>query len=158
MPNDQKNAGIGLKRAKMISSKLKESEIGLLQSICWELDFMVDDFISREVKRIVEKALMAGKISKIDLERLLKLFPQLEPMPSKFDDGEKIMADSDEDWPEWEDSKQAKQKRKMHALQQQLSNWLFTQYAVYQKQLSSKAVSKSSIRAVPIEKKVEKNI
>ena len=53
----------------MISSKLKESEIGLLQSICWELDFMVDDFISREVKRIVEKALMAGEISKIDLEK-----------------------------------------------------------------------------------------
>ena len=58
---------------------------------------MVDDFISREVKRIVEKALMSGEISKTDLERLLKLFPQLEPMPSKFDNGEKIMAESDED-------------------------------------------------------------
>lgn len=144
----------------MISFKLKECEISLLHSVCWELDSMVDDFISREVKQIVEKALMSGEISKTDLERLLKLLPQLEPMPSKLDNSEEIVADSDvdEDWPEWEESKQAKQKRKMQALQQQLSNWLFTQYAVYQKQLSTKCVFESSMHAVPIVKKIEKNI
>ena len=144
----------------MISFKLKECEISLLHSVCWELDSMVDDFISREVKQIVEKALMSGEISKTDLERLLKLLPQLEPMSSKLDNGEKIVADSDvdEDWLEWEESKQAKQKRKMQALQQQLSNWLFTQYAVYQKQLSTKCVFESPIHAVPITKKIEKNI
>lgn len=142
----------------MISFKLKECEISLLHSVCWELDSMVDDFISREVKQIVEKALMSGEISKTDLERLLKLLPQLEPMPSKLDNSEKIVADSDEDWPEWEESKKAKQKRKMQALQQQLSNWLFTQYAVYQKQLSTKCVLESSMHAVPIVKKIEKNI
>lgn len=144
----------------MISFKLKECEISLLHSVCWELDSMVDDFISREVKQIVEKALMTGEISKTDLERLLKLLPQLEPMSSKLDNGEEIVAESDvdEDWPEWEESKQAKQKRKIQALQQQLSNWLFTQYAVYQKQLSTKCVFESSMHAVPIVKKIEKNI
>lgn len=144
----------------MISFKLQECEISLLHSICWELDSMVDDFISREVKQIVEKALMSGEISKNDLERLLKLLPQLEPMSSKLDNSEEIVADSDvdEDWPEWEESKQAKQKRKIQALQQQLSNWLFTQYAVYQKQLSTKCVFESSMHAVPIVKKMEKNI
>lgn len=144
----------------MISFKLKECEISLLHSVCWELDSMVDDFISREVKQIVEKALMSGEISKTDLERLLKLLPQLEPMSSKLDNSEEIVADSDvdEDWPEWEESKQAKQKRKIQALQQQLSNWLFTQYAVYQKQLSTKCVFESSMHAVPIVKKMEKNI
>lgn len=144
----------------MISFKLKECEISLLHSVCWELDSMVDDFISREVKQIVEKALMSGEISKTDLERLLKLLPQLEPMSSKLDNSEEIVADSDvdEDWPEWEESKQAKQKRKIQALQQQLSNWLFTQYAVYQKQLSAKCVFESSMHAVPIVKKIEKNI
>lgn len=144
----------------MISFKLKECEISLLHSVCWELDSMVDDFISREVKQIVEKALMSGEISKTDLERLLKLLPQLEPMSSKLDNSEEIVADSDvdEDWPEWEESKQAKQKRKIQALQQQLSNWLFTQYAVYQKQLSTKCVFESSMHAVHIVKKMEKNI
>lgn len=144
----------------MISFKLKECEISLLHSVCWELGSMVDDFISREVKQIVEKALMSGEISKTDLERLLKLLPQLEPMSSKLDNSEEIVADSDvdENWPEWEESKQAKQKRKIQALQQQLSNWLFTQYAVYQKQLSTKCVFESSMHAVPIVKKIEKNI
>lgn len=144
----------------MISFKLKECEISILHSVCWELDSMVDDFISREVKQIVEKALMSGEISKTDLERLLKLLPQLEPMSSKLDNSEEIVADSDvdEDWPEWEESKQAKQKRKIQALQQQLSNWLFTQYAVYQKQLSTKCVFESSMHAVLIVKKIEKNI
>lgn len=144
----------------MISFKLKEYEISLLHSVCWELDSMVDDFISREAKQIVEKAMMSGEISKTDLERLLSLLPQLEPMPSKIDDSEKSVTDidEDEDWPEWEASKQAKQKRKLQTLQQQLSNWLFTQYAVYQKQLSTKCLFESSLHAVPIVKKIEKNI
>lgn len=144
----------------MISFKLKECEISLLHSVCWELDSMVDDFFSREVKQIVEKALMSGEISKTDLERLLKLLPQLGPVPSKNDNSEEFVADSDEDedWPEWEESKQAKQRRKMQALQQQLSNWLFTQYAVYQKQLSTKCVFELSMHTVPIVKKIGKNI
>lgn len=160
MPNHQTNDWIYLERGleKMISFKLKECEISLLHSVCWELDSMVDDFISREVKQIVEKALMSGEISKTDLERLVKLLPQLEPVPSKTDNSEEFVADSDEDWPEWEESKQAKQRRKMQALQQQLSNWLFTQYAVYQKQLSTKCVFESSMHAVPIVKEIEKNI
>lgn len=89
----------------MISFKLKECEISLLHSVCWELDSMVDDFISHEVKQIVEKALMSGEISKTDLKRLLELLPQLKPMPSKLDSSEESVVDNDEDWPEWEASK-----------------------------------------------------
>lgn len=143
----------------MISFNLKEHEISLLHSVCWELDSMVDDLIAREVRQLVEKALMSGEISKTDLERLLKLLPQLEIMATESNNSEDDATDDDidEDWPEWDESNKEKQKRRLRSFQQQLSNWLFTQYAIYQKQLSPKCAFNSPIRMSAIGKRVEKD-
>ena len=144
----------------MISFKLNNYERSLLQAVYWELDSMVVDSVSCEIKRIVETALMSGGILKADLESLLSLIPQLNPIPLRQNSNENFLECNDDtaDWPEWAASNQAKHKQKIQMLQQQLSNWLFTQCIIYQKQLSPKSIFSSSIRSVYIRKEIEKTI
>lgn len=143
-----------------ISFKLNKYERSLLRAVYWELDSMVVDSVSCEIKRIVETALMSGSILKTDLESLMSLIPQLNSIPLRQNSNENFLECNDDaaDWPEWTASNQAKHKQKIQMLQQQLSNWLFIQCIIYQKQVSPKSILSSSIRSVYIRKVIEKAI
>ena len=144
---------------KMISFELKEYEISLFHSLLWELDSMVDGLISQEIRKIVEKALLSGEISKDDLERLLKLLPQLEILETEsVDEVTDSSDDINDDWPEWEKAQTEKHRRHLLSIQQQLSNWLFTQYALYQKQLTHKRKLSSPLHMTTQKKGVENNL
>ena len=97
------------------------------------------------MRQILLQAISSGQIDTDQVKRLKKLLVQFD----MYSQDESSPTEEDEEfnaeWPEWKAVENANLKRKVMYLHHHLSNWLITQYVVYQKQLmhrSSKGIDK----------------
>lgn len=125
--------------------KLEQYEICLLQAINCQLDLLYSDEIAMELRQILLQAISSGQIDADQVKRLKELLVQFDT----YTQDESSLTEEDEEfyaeWPEWKGVENANIKRKIIFLHHHLSNWLITQYVVYQKQLMhrpSKGINK----------------
>lgn len=115
--------------------KLEQYEICLLQAINCQLDSLYSEEVAMELRQILLQAISIGQIDADQVKRLKELLVQFETHTQ----GESSPIEEDDEfyaeWPEWKAVENANLKRKIMYLHQHLSNWLITQYVVYQKQL-----------------------
>lgn len=115
--------------------KPNEYEMGLFRSICNQIDSLYENSVAVELRDVLLRTTSTEQIDKHDVERLIKLLPLLqvhsdaneEPVKG---DGEDFL----QEWSEWELTTNTRCKNKILFLYRQLSNWLFLQYVVHQKQ------------------------
>lgn len=115
--------------------KLEQYEICLLQAINCQLDSFYSEEVAIELRQILLQAISIGQIDADQVKRLKELLVQFDTHTQ----GESSPIEEDDEfyaeWPEWEAVENANLKRKIMYLHHHLSNWLITQYVVYQKQL-----------------------
>lgn len=115
--------------------KLEQYEICLLQAINCQLDSLYSEEVAIELRQILLQAISNGQIDEDQVKRLKELLVQFDTNSqdesSPTEEDEEFYAE----WPEWKADENAKLKRKIMYLHHHLSNWLITQYVVYQKQL-----------------------
>ena len=115
--------------------KLEQYEICLLQAINCQLDSLYSEDVAMELRQILLQAISIGQIDADQVKRLKELLVQFdththgESSPTEEDD------EFHAEWPEWKAVENLNLKRKIMYLHHHLSNWLITQYVVYQKQL-----------------------
>lgn len=118
-----------------VTYKLEQYEICLLQAINCQLDSLYSAEIAMELRQILLQAISIGQIDADQVKRLKELLIQFDTHTQ----GDSPPAEEDEEfyteWPEWKAVENANLKRKIMYLHHHLSNWLITQYVVYQKQL-----------------------
>lgn len=118
-----------------VTYKLEQYEICLLQAINCQLDSLYSEEVAMELRQILLQAISIGQIDADQVKRLKELLVQFETHTQ----GESSPIEEDDEfyaeWPEWKAVENANLKRKIMYLHQHLSNWLITQYVVYQKQL-----------------------
>ena len=125
--------------------KLEQYEICLLQAINCQLDSLYNEEVAIELRQILLHAISNGQIDEDQVKRLKKLLVQFD---TNFQDESSSTEEDEEfyvEWPEWKAIENANLKRKIMYLHHHLSNWLITQYVVYQKQLMhrpSKGINK----------------
>ena len=115
--------------------KLEQYEICLLQAINCQLDSLYNEEVAIELRQILLHAISNGQIDEDQVKRLKKLLVQFD---TSFQDDSSSTEEDEEfyaEWPEWKAIENANLKRKIMYLHHHLSNWLITQYVVYQKQL-----------------------
>lgn len=115
--------------------KLEQYEICLLQAINCQLDSLYNEEVAIELRQILLHAISNGQIDEDQVKRLKKLLVQFD---TNFQDESSSTEEDEEfyaEWPEWKAIENANLKRKIMYLHHHLSNWLITQYVVYQKQL-----------------------
>lgn len=128
-----------------VTYKLEQYEICLLQAINCQLDSLYNDEIVIELRQIILQAISSGQIDTNQVKRLKELLVQFDTYSQ---DESSPTAEDEEfyaEWPEWKAVENANLKRKIMYLHHHLSNWLITQYVVYQKQLMyrpSKGIAK----------------
>ena len=118
-----------------VTYKLEQYEICLLQAINCQLDSLYNEEVAIELRQILLHAISNGQIDEDQVKRLKKLLVQFD---TSFQDDSSSTEEDEEfyaEWPEWKAIENANLKRKIMYLHQHLSNWLITQYVVYQKQL-----------------------
>lgn len=118
-----------------VTYKLEQYEICLLQAINCQLDSLYSDEIAIELRQIILLAISSGQIDADQVKRLKELLIQFDTYSQ---DKSSPTAEDEEfyaEWPEWKVVENANLKRKIIYLHHHLSNWLITQYVVYQKQL-----------------------
>lgn len=115
--------------------KLEQYEICLLQAINCQLDSLYSDEMAIELRQIILLAISSGRIDTDQVKRLKELLIQFDTYSQ---DESSPTAEDEEfyaEWPEWKAVENTNLKRKIMYLHHHLSNWLITQYVVYQKQL-----------------------
>lgn len=118
-----------------VTYKLEQYEICLLQAINCQLDSLYNEEVAIELRQILLHAISNGQIDEDQVKRLKKLLVQFD---TNFQDESSSTEEDEEfyaEWPEWKAIENANLKRKIMYLHHHLSNWLITQYVVYQKQL-----------------------
>ena len=118
-----------------VTYKLEQYEICLLQAINCQLDSLYNEEVAIELRQILLHAISNGQIDEDQVKRLKKLLVQFD---TSFQDDSSSTEEDEEfyaEWPEWKAIENANLKRKIMYLHHHLSNWLITQYVVYQKQL-----------------------
>ena len=119
--------------------KLEQYEICLLQAINCQLDSFYSDEIAMELRQILLQAISSGQIDADQVKRLKELLVQfdmyLQDKSSPAEEDDEFYAE----WPEWKAVENANIKRKIMYLHHHLSNWMITQYVVYQKQLMNRS-------------------
>lgn len=125
--------------------KLEQYEVCLLQAINCQLDSLYSNEIAMELRQILLQAISNRQIDADQIKRLKELLVQFDTHThdesSPTEEDEEFYAE----WPEWKAVENANIKRKIMFLHHHLSNWLITQYVVYQKQLMhrpSKGINK----------------
>lgn len=112
--------------------KLEQYEICLLQAINCQLDSLYNEEVAIELRQILLHAISNGQIDEDQVKRLKKLLVQFD---TSFQDDSSSTEEDEEFYAEWPAIENANLKRKIMYLHHHLSNWLITQYVVYQKQL-----------------------
>lgn len=118
-----------------VTYKLEQYEICLLQAINCQLDSLYSDEMAIELRQIILLAISSGRIDTDQVKRLKELLIQFDTYSQ---DESSPTAEDEEfyaEWPEWKAVENTNLKRKIMYLHHHLSNWLITQYVVYQKQL-----------------------
>ena len=116
--------------------KLEQYEICLLQAINCQLDSLYSDEIV--IVSTLNQILLAISSGQIDTDQVKRLKELLIQFDTYSQDKSSPTAEDEEfyvEWPEWKAVENANLKRKIMYLHHHLSNWLITQYVVYQKQL-----------------------
>lgn len=115
--------------------KLEQYEICLLQAINCQLYSFYSEEVAIELRQILLQAISIGQIDADQVKRLKELLVQFDTHTQ----GESSPIEEDDEfyaeWPEWKVIENANLKRKIMYMHHHLSNWLITQYVVYQKQL-----------------------
>lgn len=118
-----------------VTYKLEQYEICLLQAINCQLDSFYSEEVAIELRQILLQAISIGQIEADQVKRLKELLVQFDTHTQ----GESSPIEEDDEfyaeWPEWKAIENANLKRKIMYMHHHLSNWLITQYVVYQKQL-----------------------
>ena len=115
-----------------VTYKLEQYEICLLQAINCQLDSLYNEEVAIELRQILLHAISNGQIDEDQVKRLKKLLVQFD---TSFQDDSSSTEEDEEFYAEWPAIENANLKRKIMYLHHHLSNWLITQYVVYQKQL-----------------------
>lgn len=118
---------------------LEQNEICFLQIINSQIDIMYEGDVANELREILFHVLSTGEIQQNEVKRVLELLPKV-----KYLKVVEIREDEDEaflqEWPEWNGSLENRRKKELMEFQHRLSNWLFVQYVINQKQLMRKQV------------------
>lgn len=121
-----------------VTYKLEQYEICLLQAINCQLDSLYSAEIAMELRQILLQAISSGQIDADQVKRLKEVLVQFDT----YTQDESSPTEEDEEfykeWPEWKAVENANIKRKIMFLHHHLTNWLITQYVVYQKQLMNR--------------------
>ncbi len=96
---------------------------------------------AKRLRQIANKAIQTKTLEKDEIYELLKLLPLI--VPERDHDEQKIESTESEEWNSPSDEKAAKYQEKIRTLRVALSNQLFLQNAVYQKDLLARNQPKS---------------
>lgn len=117
---------------------LNETEIKQIQTWIPQIQEYYAESDAVQLAAILQNALSKGFMDENEIYRLLNLLPHIIPKQceemKEADDAEEIQ------WDAYIDEQQARYKREIDKFRQMLSNWIFLQNAVYQRNL--KALSK----------------
>lgn len=113
---------------------LGEYEIGQMRVLLTQLEDIYPENIAVQLRKLLEDAISSGIITDQEIYKLLELLPLVIPSEEPEEVSvEDEVADSNDDWPEWENAEKARRKRIHKQLQQRLAHLLFMQEAVHKK-------------------------
>lgn len=120
---------------------LEEFEISFFQSINMQLDTFYEGSVLEEIRAILLKVISSGEIELEEIKKLVALLP-LQRQRNKTQatelDNTETDEEFDQEWPGWDESENSYHRQEIRRFQNRLTNLLFTQYAVYQKQVFDK--------------------
>lgn len=127
---------------------LEEFEISFFQSINMQLDILYEGSVLEELRTVLLKVISSGEIKLEEIKKLLALLPlqhqRNKTQAAEFDETE-TDDEFDQEWLGWDRSDNSYHRQEIRRFQNRLTNLLFTQYAVYQKQVFDKERRDKSI-------------
>lgn len=120
---------------------LDKSEICLIQSILCQVDSLYNDIVAEKLRELLLKIISSGTIEENQIKKLIELLPQFEVQEQNKTGVVKTDEEFYSEWPDWENASEEQWRRKILFFLHQLTNWLFIQNAVYQKQIQNRKYS-----------------
>lgn len=111
--------------------QLSKTESAQLIALKEQLFLYYNEDDAKKLYVIIDRALCNGWIDKDDIYKLIEVLPRIIPLPKEHS-SQKADAQNT-DWNEYIDEHRVKYKREMERLYHILSNWVFMQNAIYQK-------------------------
>ncbi len=113
--------------------QLSETDKVRLKALKEKIHFHYKDEDAQILDEIISRALINGWMDKDDVYELIEILPKIIPMP--VEKSREKAETQNQDWDEYIDEHRAKYKHETERLLQVLSNWVFMESAVHQKNM-----------------------